>query len=182
MSSAAKVETNPRGIPKAIFVDQVERYVAEGDGVENRLRQFSEMVSKYKFMEANLLQRKKNLLNKRPELEKSLAMVQFLAARKDAETSMETHYELNDTLYAQAKISSTKTVNLWLGANVMLEYTLEEAEELLSNKLSAATKSLEQIAEDLDFLRDQITTVEVNTARVHNWDVKMRRERQQKEE
>ncbi|RKP11925.1 hypothetical protein BJ684DRAFT_441, partial [Piptocephalis cylindrospora] len=115
MSSATKVETNPRGIPKAIFVDNVEKYVAEGDGVENRLKQFAEMVSKYKFMESNLLQRKKNLLNKKPELEKSLEMVQFLASRKDSDKSIETHYELNDTLYAKARIPSTNTVNLWLG-------------------------------------------------------------------
>jgi phage protein D len=52
---------------------------------------------------------------------------------------------------------------------------LEEAEELLKSKLGTAKTSLNNAIEDLEFLRDQITTMEVNTARVYNWDVKQRR-------
>lgn len=61
----------------------------------------------------------------------------------------------------------------------MLEYPLEEAITLLTGKLSGAEKSLVAAKEDLDFLREQITIMEVNTARVHNWDVKRRRERRE---
>lgn len=39
----------------------------------------------------------------------------------------------------------------------MLSYTVDEAEELLSSKLSTAKKSLSNCEEDLDFLREQIT-------------------------
>ena len=62
-------------------------------------------------------------------------------------------------------------------ANVMLAYPLDEAISLLQNRLTGSEKSLTVLKEDLDFLRDQITTMEVNTARVHNWDVKRRREK-----
>ena len=61
---------------------------------------------------------------------------------------------------------------LWLQANVMLEYTLEDAEQLLTRNLTAAVKSMDNVETDLGFLRDQTTTVEVNMARVYNWDVK----------
>lgn len=61
----------------------------------------------------------------------------------------------------------------------MLEYPLDEAISLLTGKLAGAEKSLESSKEDLDFLREQITIMEVNTARVHNWDVKRRRERRE---
>jgi len=47
----------------------------------------------------------------------------------------------------------------------MLSYPIEEAEELLSTKLSAATKSLENCEEDLDFLREQITVSSIPAAR-----------------
>ena len=56
----------------------------------------------------------------------------------------------------------------------MLEYTIEEAELLLKKNFETANKNLQQIDKDLDFLRDQITTTEVNMARVYNWDVKRR--------
>jgi hypothetical protein len=39
----------------------------------------------------------------------------------------------------------------------MLSYPIPEAEELLSNKLSAAQQSLSNCEEDLDFLREQVT-------------------------
>lgn len=48
-------------------------------------------------------------------------------------------------------------VYLWLGANVMLAYPLDEAETMLSEKLTAAEASLGNCEEDLEFLREQIT-------------------------
>lgn len=120
--------------------------------------------------------------------------------KSDAEP-LESTFELNDTLYAKANIHKTEEVYLWLGvcplsplglhkeprpfsqhranthdqANVMLAYPLAEAESLLDGKLEAAKGSLANCEEDLDFLREQITTMEVATARVYNWDVGMRR-------
>ena len=57
----------------------------------------------------------------------------------------------------------------------MLSYPLDEALSLLDSKLSAAQTSLDNCEEDLDFLREQVTTLEVATARVYNWDVAQRR-------
>ena len=80
-------------------------------------------------------------------------------------------------VYAEAVIPPTDKVCLWLGANVMLEYSLEDAEELLTNNCESAEKSLGQIAFDLDYLRDQMTITEVTMARLYNWDVKRRKEK-----
>ena len=60
----------------------------------------------------------------------------------------------------------------------MLEYNLEDAEALLERNLSAAHKTLETVEDDLGFLRDQTTTIEVNMARIYNWDVKRRQSQQ----
>jgi hypothetical protein len=46
---------------------------------------------------------------------------------------------------------------------------------MLDEKLNAAESSLKNCEEDLEFLREQITTLEVATARVYNWDVVERR-------
>ena len=70
---------------------------------------------------------------------------------------IEATFELNDTLYAKAEIPPTQEVYLWLGANVMLSYPIDEAEKLLVGKLSGAQQSLASVDEDLDFLREQIT-------------------------
>ena len=58
---------------------------------------------------------------------------------------------------------------LWLGANVMLEYSLDDAEELLKKNKESAEKNVQQIAFDLGYLRDQMTITEVTMARLYNW-------------
>ena len=90
---------------------------------------------------------------------------------------LRTTFSLNDTLYAHATItpSTLKEVYLWLGANVMVAYPLDEAEEMLSERLEKAQVKLKECEEDGEFLREQITTMEVATARVYNWDVGERR-------
>lgn len=63
----------------------------------------------------------------------------------------------------------------------MLSYPIPAAIALLQSKLSSAETSLSNVIEDLEFLREQITVMEVNTARVYNWDVKRRREARERE-
>lgn len=63
----------------------------------------------------------------------------------------------------------------------MLSYKIPEAIVLLQSKLAIAQTSLNNTIEDLEFLREQLTIMEVNTARVYNWDVKRRRELRMKD-
>lgn len=121
---------------------------------------------------------------------------------EDEETEkkpLRTTFELNDTLYAEAELEDTDTVYLWLGvcpfshyfgsptensipkANVMLSYKLPSAITLLKSKLEGAEQTLDNIIADLEFLREQMTVMEVNIARVYNWDVKKRREKRELE-
>uniref|UniRef100_A0A4W3HJD0 Prefoldin subunit 3 n=1 Tax=Callorhinchus milii TaxID=7868 RepID=A0A4W3HJD0_CALMI len=138
------------------------------------LRRLDEQYQKYKFMELNLSQKKRRLKSQIPEIKQTLEILRHMQKKKDSTDPMETRFLLADNLYAKASIAPTDKVCLWLGANVMLEYDIDEAQALLEKNLSTATRNLEGLEEDLDFLRDQFTTTEVNMARVYNWDVKRR--------
>lgn len=155
--------------------EDVDAFMAlpeNGGNADKVLKKFDEQHSKYKFMEFNLTAKKKRLKNQIPDFQKSIDMIQVLAAQKNKKKDLDTQFLLAEQLYMKATIPPTDKVLLWLGANVMLEYELEEAMNLLKKNLGAAKKSLEIIENDLDFLRDQFTTTEVNRARVFNWDVK----------
>ncbi|KAI8939486.1 peptide chain release factor 1 [Plenodomus lindquistii] len=180
MAAVAKPEsapTNARGIPYAPFVDRVEDYVSDRSQVDTTVNSFKEMISKYQFMQQNTQRRAAGLKDKIPDIRKTLETVRFLSVRSSQPSPepLETTFELNDTLYAKASVPPTSEVYLWLGANVMLSYPIPEAEALLEGKLKTARESLATCEEDLDFLREQITTLEVAFARVYNWDVAMRR-------
>ncbi|KAG9771981.1 Prefoldin subunit 3 [Exophiala dermatitidis] len=187
----SQTTTNPRGIPSFPFMSNVTDYVKSLEDVEPTLTRFQEMVSKYTFMQQNVERRAAGLKEKLPDMKRTLEVVKFLKKkRKDLKTpgdvdddddsldnsksdEIETTFSLQDTLYAKAKIrpAEINEVYLWLGANVMVAYPLDEAEELLQSKLDKAKESLAAAEEDLEFLRIQITTLEVAIARVHNWDV-----------
>ncbi|KAI6706126.1 hypothetical protein NL676_009088 [Syzygium grande] len=87
-------------------------------------------------------------------------------------------FEVSEGIYSQARIEDTDSVCLWLGANVMLEYSCEEATALLQKNLENAKASLEVLVADLQFLRDQVTITQVTIARVYNWDAHQKRIRQ----
>lgn len=44
----------------------------------------------------------------------------------------------------------------------MLEYDIDEAQALLEKNLTTASRNLETLEDDLNFLRDQFTTTEVS--------------------
>ena len=80
-------------------------------------------------------------------------MIEQLRKSRQMNSAMETNFLLAHNLYGKATIPPTDNVCLWLGANVMLEYTLDEAEELLGGNQKTAQTTLGKVDEDLDFLR-----------------------------
>ena len=86
---------------------------------------------------------------------------------------------LTDTIWAKGRVDKkVEKVSLWLGANTLVEFPLEEAKVLLKKNLENAQGNLKTFEEDLLFLKDQITTCEVNIARVYNQNVKVTQEKQ----
>ncbi|KAK6543150.1 peptide chain release factor 1 [Orbilia ellipsospora] len=140
------------------------------------------MIAKYTYMMESNARRAAGLKDKIPDIKKTLQMVQFLETRnkKGDDEPISTMFELSDTLYAKASVTAPSEVYLWLGANVMLAYPNEEAITMLKQKLSAAQESLRNCEEDIDFLRQQITTLEVNTSRMYNWNITLQRKEKEK--
>ena len=100
-------------------------------------------------------------------------MVAMLKIKHGDEQSLETNFLISDNIWAKATVpNKTGRVGLWLGANVMVEYDHDEAIKLLMKNLSNAEAKVKQTDGDIDFLKDQITTTEVNMARVYNQGVK----------
>lgn len=103
-------------------------------------------------------------------------MIALLMEKGEAGEGATVDFELVDHVYAKAEIKECQHVSLWLGANVMVEYEIGEAHELLQQNLSKAQNNLQQNERELAFVRDNINTTEVGMARVYNYDVQLRRD------
>jgi hypothetical protein len=73
-------------------------------------------------------------------------------------------FSLSDQVYARARVADVASVNLWLGAGVMLEYGLPEARALLERQLSGCSHQLEVVQWEHEYIKDQLTTTEVGPA------------------
>jgi prefoldin subunit 5 len=136
----------------------------------------NELYKKYKFMEAQLVRGRDSLKVKMPDIKKTLEAVRLLqekhAEEDEEKRSLQTNFLISDNIWAKAKIANdTGKVGLWLGANVMVEYSFDEAIVILEKNHGNAINRLESTDGDIEYLKDQITTTEVNIARIYNQNV-----------
>lgn len=179
LSSSSPGVTERRGIPGAQFVEDVQTYLTQsGLDVNSALAFLQERLQQYKVVEMKLLAQQRDLQAKIPDIEKCLDVVATLQAKKGTGEALITDFEVSEGIYSRARVEDANSVCLWLGANVMLEYSCDEATALLRKNLDNAKASLEVLVGDLQFLRDQVTITQVTIARVYNWDVHQRRLRQ----
>ncbi|CCK72555.1 tubulin-binding prefolding complex subunit PAC10 KNAG_0K01910 [Huiozyma naganishii CBS 8797] len=176
-------EVNGRGIPRAAFIEDVSAFLESHGGADAARAVFAqcqEQLSKYQYMLEAKRQQLAQLQQRLPDLQSSQRICSVLAdsqengddAGSDADPSLELNFQLNDTLYTRASVPPNTThVGLWLGADVMLEYPLAEALVLLEGKVADCKEGAAAAASDVEWLRENVTTLEVNCARLYNWDV-----------
>lgn len=135
------------------FQDDVDAFMALPDNensADKVLRKLDEQHSKYKLMEYNIGARRRKLKIQIPDLAKSLEMIDILKEQTEVK---ETQFLLSEQVFLKTSMPPTKTVCLWLGANVMLEYPLDEAQVLLKQNMDSAEQNLKCLEHDQDFLR-----------------------------
>lgn len=92
-------------------VDQFMNLPENNNQAEKVLKSLDEQHSKYKFMEMNMMARKRRLRQQLPDLQKSLEMIKVLQEQEDDE--LETNVLLSEQVFVKSVIPKTKNVCLW---------------------------------------------------------------------
>ncbi|MFH4977987.1 hypothetical protein AB6A40_004696 [Gnathostoma spinigerum] len=166
-----------RGIPATEVMEDVGEFLRkEGDiSVEEGVKRIEESYRKYKFVEQQMVAQIERVSASLPDLKESLKILDQLEEQKKNEKPFEMLYLLSDQLFTKVRVDNPEKVHLWLGANVMVEYSLSEARAIIEKNLRQAENVIEEITKELDFVKDQITTTEVNIAHVYNYGVQQKR-------
>ena len=154
-------------------------FLGDEQSANTVIQEWQERYQKYKLMEAHLNRRREEIKRKIPDINGTRELVEHIIKKRDESEPVETNFQLSDTVYANAVIKEPTNVCLWLGANVMVEYPIDDAFQLLTENRDNAQVNLKSVDEDIQFLRDQITTTEVNIARIFNYDVMQRRKKKE---
>lgn len=115
-------------------------------------------------MEAQIVKHNEGVKTKIPDIEKAIEAVHYLEKKKKNEENenLKVDFMVSNNLWAKASVPIGNTICLWLGADVMCEYSYDEAKTLLNRNLENANTTLKNNEGDLDFIKDQITVCEVS--------------------
>ncbi|KAL0237337.1 hypothetical protein PCE1_000734 [Barthelona sp. PCE] len=157
------------------FIESVETFV-EAVGIEKALSFFNDLIARHKTAEVRTLSSLKSVHVMIPKLEGDYQTVQDLKKKHEAEDKFDIQYMLTDDLYSTATIDPSKdSIYFWLGAKTMVEFTYDEAMDLLQDQIAKNKEIREKLQEELDFHKKQITMGEVSMSRLFNYDVEMKR-------
>ncbi|EZG69200.1 prefoldin subunit 3 [Gregarina niphandrodes] len=171
------LEINPestRNIPKARFYEDISQ-VVEGklELVGPTLTAYDEIHGKFKLMTSSLNDQLVTLEEREGHLKEALDVIRGAKTRK---TNTETLYKVADCLYTRARVTEPQKCFLWLGSNVMMEYTPEEAEAVVGKNLATTKENIEDILENILALRSETTVIEASISRLHNYGVYLRKQ------
>ena len=175
-----KTKKNSRGVPTMNFIENVDDWIDKYTS-EKLLSYINQYLNKYKFMEAQIVKSNEGLNVKVPDIEKCLETIEYLE-KKEKDKPINVDYMVSNNLWAKAEVNIPDSVFLWLGANVMCEYKMDEAKALLNQNLQNAKNQIKKNNNDLEFIKDQMTVCEVNIARVYNETVRRNQIAKQKKE
>ena len=96
---------NPRGIPAAKFIENVEEFLG-GASVESTLGAYQDLYGKYKYMEQSFEKSKSVYKQKVPDIEQTLDTIELLITKRNESEPVYTNYSLSDTVFAKAKVYS----------------------------------------------------------------------------
>ncbi|RNF18016.1 prefoldin [Trypanosoma conorhini] len=167
---------NARGIPRVEYISDMAAFVKNGGGADTLISNLLLESSKYEHMEKRLVSSMANLDYKIPTIKKTLHALSFLKKRlQEEQGAVRSYYCLTDAVFGEAEVVPQETVHLWMGAKVMVEYTFDEAAQLLAKNLANAETNLQHTKEDLAWVQEQMTNLQINISRVYNYDLQSKR-------
>mmetsp|Transcript_28378 Transcript_28378/g.46618 ORF Transcript_28378/g.46618 Transcript_28378/m.46618 type:complete len:237 (+) Transcript_28378:48-758(+) len=169
---------NTRGIPRAAHLPNPYDVIYKNQQ-EQYLKEVEDVLGKYRLMESQLVKQKVGKIDQQKEMKKNVEACRYLQQKRDNDDSeIQTQFEVSDQLYSYGSIKEYENVAIWLGADVMMEFPIDEAIEFLQRRIQMSDERITALQTDIDFTRKQINTVEVNRSRVYNAGVKIKRARE----
>uniref|UniRef100_A0A5S6QHQ8 Prefoldin subunit 3 n=1 Tax=Trichuris muris TaxID=70415 RepID=A0A5S6QHQ8_TRIMR len=158
-------------VPVCKLIEDVDSYITlNGEGLPKlAIQRFESSMEQYKDCEERLREHRARLLLRKEEIAASLKLCDLLEKAHKESRNVNTQFPLCDNVQVRATVPPTDRVILMLGASTMVEFTFDEARAHLRKETNRLTSKVAEFESRLDFLREQITVMELNVARIRNY-------------
>ena len=176
--------------PVVDFVEDVEAFLGrERAAAEAVIAEMQGLHQTFKARMERLVAERDATEEKVPSYVETLEMVRMLRRKlvDEAEDGVDVRYLLADGVWADAVVPSPAKshaelggiegggVCLWLGSNTMMEFSYDEAEKLLQRTVDTCRETVAARSEEIEFVKSQLTLLEVSMSRFYNFDIRRRR-------
>ncbi|CAI2352545.1 unnamed protein product [Caenorhabditis sp. 36 PRJEB53466] len=165
-----------RGVPKCERIVDVVKWLTKNKlSVEDAEEATREKYNRYRNVEMTMSAQKARMCGKIPEFDNNIGLIDMLIAKRDANEPFVTSFKISEDVYLKAVAKKPEGVTLWVGSDLMVEYGLEEAKQMLQTNRASVQIIADELILDMEYLKDQLTMTEVNLACIINYGVRKRR-------
>ncbi|KAK0425138.1 hypothetical protein QR680_009054 [Steinernema hermaphroditum] len=172
----AEQRVGSMSVPQITPLENVDEYVKEFENYSKASAKIENDYRTIKMVQSNLMTVRERIVESLPDLQNNLKMLEVLKDRQDNDKSFSTSFLLSDQVYTDARVKKVQGVYLWLGAGIMAEFPIVKATEFIKEKIAELTTKASDLGEELDIIKQRLTTCEVNMANVYNYGVRMRQQ------
>jgi prefoldin subunit 5 len=166
-------------IPVLDFVEDIEVFLVKqgiSDRADDVIEELNRLHKGLKIHQQKVYSERGNIQRVLPDLRENIKMIKAL--RQQERTNL--RFMAADSVWVdgvveQSKDGSESKIGLWLGANVMMEYTYDEADAVLTKSVAQSEAVVDSKTKELLFLKQQTTMCEVTVARFYNYEVARKR-------
>ncbi|CDW56163.1 Prefoldin subunit 3 [Trichuris trichiura] len=158
-------------LPVCNLIEDIDHYITlNGEGLPKlAIQRFESTMEQYKECEERLREHRARLILRKEEIATSLKLCDLLEKAGEECRHVRMQFPLCDNVQVRASVPPTDRVILMLGASTMVEFTFDEARQHLQKETERITAKLAELESRMDFLREQITVMELNVARIRNY-------------
>ena len=161
-------------MPILEFIDDIAAFLQKENVpmVDPVITELNLLHSKYKQHQARLINEKEELERRKPDLYENIALVERMQKKiVEEKEQLNVRFMAADGIWADALLLPVENpkVSLWLGANVMMDYTYEEALIILRTSLQNTLNGIALKEKDIQLVLTQLTTCEVTISRLYNY-------------
>ncbi|XP_033151870.1 LOW QUALITY PROTEIN: uncharacterized protein LOC117135618 [Drosophila mauritiana] len=152
-------------IPEAKLVDDVVSYIAKPEFYSNvqaalKLQRF--FYVQYSELAAKLETDLTAVLTRLEAAKNNLELLRRFMDNPDKD--VQSLIQIAQGVFRWVSIPPVERVTLQVGASLQMEFKLSEAEEFIKKDITSLVKQQLQHEHDIDYLQDQVNTVEMNLA------------------
>ncbi|XP_030388044.1 prefoldin subunit 3 [Scaptodrosophila lebanonensis] len=158
-------------IEPADFIEDIESYVAKAERKPFFEEPLCVLTEKYSNYGELALKLEPSYAEQQINIEMTKANLKLIKKFQEEKIEFMTRVQLFNKVYKDVFVPPVESVTIVIPGNVHMQFPLDEAEKYVIKQLGQMVQQLKIYEHDLNYLRDQMSTTNLNITRVYKYNI-----------